>query len=103
MYEGHTFEFAHRRRAACNCVTFDISQPALSQQIAELEARLGVTVLQRHARGVRPTPAGEVLYRQAVNITVEVGMSSILAAALGGSENGGESISRSHKRAPMAP
>ena len=81
-----------------------VAQPALSQQIAELEERLGVDVLQRHARGVRPTPAGEVLYREAVAIlrqmerlpgivrssggepegTVEVGMSSTLAANLGG-------------------
>ncbi|MEI9899681.1 MAG: LysR family transcriptional regulator [Hyphomicrobium sp.] len=36
--------------------TIHVAQPALSQQIAELEERLGVPVLQRHARGVRPTP-----------------------------------------------
>jgi LysR family transcriptional regulator, nitrogen assimilation regulatory protein len=42
-----------------------IAQPALSQQIAELEERLGVMLLQRSARGVRPTAAGEILYREA--------------------------------------
>jgi LysR family nitrogen assimilation transcriptional regulator len=42
-----------------------IAQPALSQQIAELEQRLGVALLQRSARGVRPTAAGDVLYKEA--------------------------------------
>jgi len=42
-----------------------VAQPALSQQIAELEERLGVMLLQRSARGVRPTAAGEILYREA--------------------------------------
>jgi LysR family transcriptional regulator, nitrogen assimilation regulatory protein len=45
-----------------------VAQPALSQQIGELEDRLGVILLQRSARGVRPTPAGEVLYREAAAI-----------------------------------
>jgi LysR family nitrogen assimilation transcriptional regulator len=42
-----------------------VAQPALSQQIAELEERLGVILLQRSARGVRPTAAGEILYKEA--------------------------------------
>jgi LysR family transcriptional regulator, nitrogen assimilation regulatory protein len=42
-----------------------VAQPALSQQIAELEERLGIMLLQRSARGVRPTAAGEILYKEA--------------------------------------
>src|ERR1700759_1887487 len=42
-----------------------VAQPALSQQVAELEERLGVALLQRSARGVRPTAAGEIFYREA--------------------------------------
>jgi LysR family transcriptional regulator, nitrogen assimilation regulatory protein len=45
-----------------------VAQPALSQQIAELEERLGVALLQRSARGVRPTAAGEIFYREAAAI-----------------------------------
>jgi LysR family nitrogen assimilation transcriptional regulator len=45
-----------------------IAQPALSQQIAELELDLGVPLLHRSARGVRPTPAGDILYREALSI-----------------------------------
>jgi LysR family transcriptional regulator, nitrogen assimilation regulatory protein len=81
-----------------------IAQPALSQQIAELEGRLGVSLLQRSARGVRPTPAGEILYREASAIlkqldqlpdivrssngvaqgTVSVGLASLLGPAVVG-------------------
>jgi LysR family transcriptional regulator, nitrogen assimilation regulatory protein len=45
--------------------TIHVAQPALSQQIAELEERLGLKLLQRSARGVAPTAAGEVLFREA--------------------------------------
>lgn len=45
-----------------------VAQPALSQQIAELEQILGVNLLLRSARGVRATPAGETFYREAASI-----------------------------------
>jgi DNA-binding transcriptional LysR family regulator len=38
-----------------------VSQPTLSQQIRTLEAEIGGPLLERLARGVRPTPAGEAL------------------------------------------
>jgi len=45
-----------------------IAQPALSQQIAGLEAEFKVQLLVRSTRGVTPTPAGRVLYRYARSI-----------------------------------
>jgi DNA-binding transcriptional LysR family regulator len=36
-----------------------LAQPALSQAIAQLESDLGITLLDRHHRGVSLTPAGE--------------------------------------------
>lgn len=45
-----------------------VAQPALGQQIRELEAHLGVTLLRRHSRGVSTTPAGELLYKRAKTI-----------------------------------
>jgi DNA-binding transcriptional LysR family regulator len=36
-----------------------LAQPALSQAVSQLEARLGVDLFTRHARGVSLTPAGE--------------------------------------------
>lgn len=45
-----------------------VAQPSLSQQIAALESDVGATLLQRSARGVRPTSEGELLYREAVTL-----------------------------------
>jgi LysR family nitrogen assimilation transcriptional regulator len=42
-----------------------IAQPALSQQLATLEAEAGQKLLLRTKRGVVPTEAGKVLYRHA--------------------------------------
>jgi LysR family transcriptional regulator, nitrogen assimilation regulatory protein len=49
-----------------------VAQPALSQQIAELEEELGLQLLQRTPRGVKPTAAGQVLYREATAILKQV-------------------------------
>ena len=82
-----------------------VAQPALSRQVLELEQIIGVELLHRSARGVRPTPAGQVLYGEATAILrqteqlpdlvrsaggevegiVALGMSSTLATALAGS------------------
>ena len=48
--------------------TIHVAQPALSQQIAELEASLGIPLLQRSARGVKPTAAGQRFYEEASSI-----------------------------------
>jgi DNA-binding transcriptional LysR family regulator len=42
-----------------------VAQPALSQAMAQLESELGVTLLERHARGVTLTPAGEAFLPKA--------------------------------------
>lgn len=49
-----------------------ISQPALSKAMAELEADLGVTLLDRMPRGVAPTPYGDMLFRYAKMIDSDV-------------------------------
>jgi DNA-binding transcriptional LysR family regulator len=49
-----------------------ITQPALSRQLTELEADLGVDLLTRSPRGVKPTHAGEILLEDARAIVAEV-------------------------------
>ena len=39
--------------------------PAISQQVATLEREVGCELLIRVARGVQPTPAGQLLYLRA--------------------------------------
>jgi len=65
-----------------------IAQPALSQQIAELEERLGVSLLQRSARGVRPTAAGEILYTKASEILHRLDRLPGLVRSSGGEPEG---------------
>ena len=45
------------------------SQPAVSQQLKRLEARIGMPVVSRVGRGVRLTEAGRILSRYAVSVT----------------------------------
>ncbi|MEV7503262.1 LysR family transcriptional regulator [Streptomyces sp. NPDC093018] len=47
------------------------TQSALSRQIAGLERQLGVPLLERHPRGARPTPAGEVFRHHALATLTE--------------------------------
>src|ERR1700754_250389 len=58
-------EVAVRGSFSDAAVALDFTQPAVSQHISRLEASLGVRVLERSARGVSLTPAGEELVQHA--------------------------------------
>lgn len=62
-------ETGHFRRAAAN---LNIAQPALSRQIQTLERELGVALFDRLPRGVRLSPAGQVLLEDAKRIVREI-------------------------------
>jgi DNA-binding transcriptional LysR family regulator len=49
-----------------------VAQPALSRQMRDLEHELGVTLLERHAKGVTPTLAGEALARGAAQLVSDL-------------------------------
>lgn len=59
------------RRAAAR---LSMSQPPLSQQLDELESRLKMPLLERSARGVRPTPEGEALLPEIQKLVGEAEM-----------------------------
>jgi LysR family nitrogen assimilation transcriptional regulator len=66
-----------------------VAQPALSRQVAALEAELKTSLLVRTVRGVTPTDAGAALYRQAQGmlrqlsrIPEEVGSAGALPAGV---------------------
>ena len=46
----------------------NVTQPAIGQQIRKLEAELGLKLLTRHSRGMRPTSVGKVLFQRAEDI-----------------------------------
>lgn len=50
-----------------------LTQPAVSKAMAEMEAELGVPLLERDARGVRPTTFGEAMAARARAIVDELG------------------------------
>jgi DNA-binding transcriptional LysR family regulator len=49
-----------------------MSQPAASKLLRELEDTFGVSLFERHARGVEPTPYGEILVRHAHSVLAEI-------------------------------
>jgi DNA-binding transcriptional LysR family regulator len=44
--------------------TLCLTQPAVSQTLAALEAALGAPLFERSSRGMKPTPRGQALYAQ---------------------------------------
>ena len=56
----------------------DFTQPAVSQHISRLESALGTRVLERSARGVTLTPAGEVLVGRTTGGQVDAGGYAVL-------------------------
>ncbi len=50
----------------------EIAQPAASKLLAELEHALGMTLFERHSRGITPNLYGEVLIRRARSMLYEM-------------------------------
>lgn len=69
-----------------------IAQPALSQQVAKLEAELGVKLLIRSVRGVIPTDAGNAFYKQAKSLLKQLGSMHDTVVSLGNQPSGAVSV-----------
>jgi DNA-binding transcriptional LysR family regulator len=64
---------AHSRSMAKAARELSISQPAVSQAIAELERTLDVRLLDRGPRGVEPTEYGRALLKRSLTVFDELG------------------------------
>lgn len=73
---------------AARAIPYPITQPALHQQVAKLEAELGLQLVERVGKGeMRATPAGQVLYEHCAPFYD--GLPEVLRRLAGG-EYGGE-------------
>jgi DNA-binding transcriptional LysR family regulator len=65
-----------------------VAQPALSQAITQLESETGLKLLERHARGVRLTAAGESFYGKARLAVAATGEAMSTARSLARAQQG---------------
>lgn len=66
----------------------NIGQPAVSKTVAQLEERLGVRLLIRSTRGLRPTEAGQNFYDRAKRSIAEADEAELAARGAGASLTG---------------
>lgn len=75
---------AHERSFSRAAERLSRSQPSVSSQIALLETEVGVRLLERGRRGLRLTPAGEVLLVHADHVAWRLELADTQIAALAG-------------------
>ncbi|HET6550916.1 MAG TPA: LysR family transcriptional regulator, partial [Solirubrobacter sp.] len=81
-------EVAVRGSFSAAAESLSFTQSAISQQIAALEREAGCTLVQRSARGIRLTEAGEALVRHADAILVRLDEAEAELEAIAGLRGG---------------
>src|ERR1700722_3258784 len=81
-------EVARRGSLSAAAHALDYTQSAISQQIAALEAEAGMTLLQRHPRGVSLTAAGQTLMGHAEGILARLESAEAALGAIAGLRGG---------------
>ena len=81
-------EVARRGSLSAAADALDYTQSAISQQIAALEAETGMTLLQRHPRGVTLTAAGQTLVGHAEGILARLESAEAALGAIAGLRGG---------------
>jgi DNA-binding transcriptional LysR family regulator len=81
-------EVAYRGSLSAAAAALSYTQSAVSQQIAALEAETGMTLLERHPRGVSLTAAGQTLVGHAEGILARLDAAEAALSALAGLRGG---------------
>ena len=81
-------EVAYRGSLSATALALDYTQSAISQQIAALEAETGMTLLERHPRGVSLTAAGQTLVGHAEGILARLEIAETALSAIAGLRGG---------------
>ncbi len=81
-------EVAHRGSLSAAADALSYTQSAVSQQIAALEAETGMTLLERHPRGVSLTAAGQTLVGHAEGILARLESAEAALSAIAGLRGG---------------
>jgi DNA-binding transcriptional LysR family regulator len=81
-------EVARRGSFSAAADALDYTQSAISQQIAALEQETGMTLLQRHPRGVSLTAAGQTLVGHAEGILARLESAEAALGAIAGLRGG---------------
>jgi DNA-binding transcriptional LysR family regulator len=81
-------EVAYRGSLSAAADALSYTQSAISQQIAALEAETGMTLLERHPRGVSLTAAGQTLVGHAEGILARLEAAEAALAAIAGLRGG---------------
>lgn len=81
-------EVAHRGSFSAAADALSYTQPAVSQQIAALEAETGLTLLERRARGVSLTAAGQTLVGHAESVLADLDAAEAALQAIKGLRGG---------------
>ncbi|MDO9408662.1 LysR family transcriptional regulator [Patulibacter sp.] len=79
---------AHERSFSRAAEQLSRSQPSVSSQIALLETEIGVRLFDRARRGLRLTPAGDVLLEHADHVAWRLALADEQLAALAGAHRG---------------
>jgi DNA-binding transcriptional LysR family regulator len=81
-------EVAYRGSLSSAANALSYTQSAVSQQISALEAETGMTLLERHARGVSLTAAGQTLVGHAEGILARLEAAEAALSAIAGLRGG---------------
>lgn len=81
-------EVAERRSFSAAAAALDYTQSSVSEQVSTLEQGLGVTLIDRASRPIRPTAIGEAVLAQAEAILGEAVFVERELAAIAGGESG---------------